>query len=258
MTATTIRVRIPGMAPRSVVLQPGERFTLGRAADCDVTGTSPNLSRMALELRLRPNGVIAIQAGQRYGHVLVRRPDGSTAAKLQKGEQFALTGGAGHLEVVGSLGPLASLELAAASPSASNAVLAATGGGEPTDGQFHYAQITGPRAPQWLVVAALAAVLAARARNTPPGVYPRHRERELLKNACENWFSRASTSGWLTNRLEEAIAEFHLVVPAGGDKVPRIAEHLLDSKSMTPETLALLEEELTRRSGKRGRHATQA
>lgn len=256
MTATTIQVRIPGRAPRSLVLQPGERFTLGRSAECDATDTSPNLSRKALELRLRPNGVIAIQANQRYGHVLVRRPDGSTAARLQKGEQFALTGGTGHLEVVGSMGPLASLELTTTAPPASNAVFVPGEGGEHTGGQLQYAQIAGPRAPQWLVVAALAAVLAARARSTPPGIYPGHRERELLRIACEAWFARPSTAGWLTNRLEEALAELHLVIPTGADKVPPIAEHLLDSKTMTPETLARLDKELTLRAKKQERRAT--
>lgn len=97
-------------------------------------------------------------------------------------------------------------------------------------------------------MAALASVLARRARRTGDGNYPLPGEREKLLAASRAWYSHPWTSGWLTNRLDEAIHKFGLSVPTNADKVPRIAEHVLHSTLIRSKDLDLLDSELRRRS----------
>jgi len=83
---------------------------------------------------------------------------------------------------------------------------------------------------------------AAGAR--PPG------EREALLAASRAWYAREWSSGWLTNRVDEAIHEFHIELRPGADKVPALADHILQSQIISQPDFDRLDAELrTREAG---------
>lgn len=183
-----------------------------------------------------------VAAKQRFGHVAVHRRDGTVAAHLQVDEIFALPAGVWRLDVVGSRGKVAELHLTTtrSGPQATGVIAP----GQVTQGQVHAADLLRPLAPSWMVVAALAAVLARRALRAgarPPG------EREALLAASRAWYGKDWSSGWLTNRVDDAVREFHIGIRPGADKVPTLADHILQSQILTDTDLDHLDIELRRR-----------
>lgn len=248
----TLILRSAAGQTRQILLSPGRPITIGRSADkADLVPSEDHtLSRLALVLYPLENGATRALARQRYGNVVITRDNGAVAAHLQLGEEFTMPPGMWHLRITGRNGPIVDLDLEHGSRTTPRRIVSrSTGTG--THGKLQLKEVLHPRpGKEWVIVAALAGVLARRALRDGKR---RPADRAALLTACNAWFGRTWSSGWLTNRVDEAIHDFRLDIR--GDKVPPLGQYMLHSQLLSEGDLDTIDARLTERESARRRKA---
>ncbi len=239
-------------------LDDGLEVTLGRLT-VDIgpgrvaIGSAEYLSRAAVVVRQVESGRVEVRSGQKTGLVAVIRPDGTTVARLRKGEAI-ICGPGVHVIQVLNPDPCGTFVVHDEQEqiSAGRREVRVDASEGHTVVKWSVEDLMNPEhRGEWRTIAALAVIAVGLDRRrvaTTSGA-----SRRLLESSGL-WFGRVGTNGWLSDRLDGAIAALGLTLPINSPKIPAIAQWMADARPLDGQDYALIRERLKELSTASPRH----